>query len=203
MTKKISMHDVKYLRDRTDAGMFDCKIALEASDGDINNAIKYLRQKGLASASKKSSRAAMEGLIESYIHVGSKIGILVELNCETDFVAKKKRFQRLAKNIAMQLAAYQSIEYINIDDIPDDIIEHERNIESSKEDLVNKPLDKKEQIIEGRLQKRLKELSLMNQPYMKNSDISVEELVKEHIALFKENIKVRRFNRFILGDGLG
>ncbi len=196
------MNDVKYLRDLTSAGMLDCKIALETSNGNIDDSIKYLRQKGLASAAKKSSRVAMEGLIDSYIHVGSKIGVIVEVNCETDFVAKKDRFRELAKNIAMQLAASQSVEYITVDDIPEAVINNERNIEASKEDLIDKPIDKKQKIIEGRLQKRLKELSLMNQPFIKDTNISIEELVKEHIALFKENIKVRRFNRFILGDGV-
>ena len=202
MTDKISTAQIKELRSKTGAGMMDCKKALQDSGGKIDLAIDSLRKKGLASVAKKSTRIATEGLIESYIHAGSRIGVLVELNCETDFVARQAEFHNLAKNIAMQLAACQSVEYIDINAIPEDIINHEKNIEAAKEDLLNKPQDKKERIIEGRIQKRLRELSLMNQPFIKNPEISVEELVQQNIALLGENIRVRRFQRFLLGEGL-
>lgn len=199
---KISAENIKELRIKTGAGMMDCKKALEASEGEINIAIENLRKKGLASADKKSARVATEGLIESYIHAGSRIGVLVELNCETDFVARQVEFHNLAKNIAMQLAACQSVEYISIDQIPQDVINHEKNIELEKEDIKNKPEERREQIIEGRINKRLEELSLMNQSFIRDPKISIEELVKQHIALLGENIHIRRFERFLLGEGL-
>ena len=202
MTNKISSENIKELRNKTGAGMMDCKKALQATEGKIDLAIENLRKKGLASANKKSSRVATEGLIESYIHAGSRIGVLVELNCETDFVARQKQFHDLAKNVAMQLAACQSVEYVSIDDIPEEIILKETNIEMEKEDIANKPEKIKKQIVDGRIQKRLKEFSLMDQSFIKNQDISIEELIKQHISLLGENIKIRRFQRFILGEGL-
>lgn len=202
MLKKISVENIKELRNKTGAGMTDCKKALEASDGQIDIAIETLRKKGLAFANKKSSRLATEGLIESYIHAGSRIGVMVELNCETDFVARQTQFQQLARDIAMQIAACQSVQYVSKDDIPNEIIAYEQDIELQKEDLSNKPLDIKNKIAEGRVQKRCKELSLMNQAFIKKTEITVEELVKQHIALLGENIKIRRFERFILGEGL-
>nr|YP_009332934.1 elongation factor Ts [Membranoptera tenuis]AKL79190.1 elongation factor Ts [Membranoptera tenuis] len=202
MIKKISAENIKELRSKTGAGMMDCKKALEATEGQVDLAIENLRKKGLASADKKSSRIATEGLIESYIHAGSRLGVLVELNCETDFVARQIEFQDLAKNIAMQLAACQLVEYISIDDIPQDVILKEVDIESAKEDIVKKTENLRKQIIEGRIDKRLKELSLMDQDFIKNTDISIEELVKQHIVLLGENIKIRRFQRFLLGEGL-
>nr|YP_010156039.1 elongation factor Ts [Cumathamnion serrulatum]QQY85315.1 elongation factor Ts [Cumathamnion serrulatum] len=202
MIKKISAEKIKELRIKTGAGMMDCKKALEVSEGQVDLAIENLRKKGLASADKKSSRIATEGLIESYIHAGSRIGVLVELNCETDFVARQIKFQHLAKNIAMQLAACQSVEYISINDIPKEVVLKETDIESAKEDITNKTEIVKKQIVAGRINKRLKELSLMDQQFIKNTDISIEELVKQHIVLLGENIKIRRFQRFLLGEGL-
>nr|QCI06881.1 Translation elongation factor Ts [Halydictyon mirabile] len=202
MIKKTALENIKELRHKTGAGMMDCKKALEETEGDVNSAIEKLRKKGLASASKKFSRIATEGLVESYIHSGSRIGVLVELNCETDFVARQSEFHILAKNIAMQLAACQVVQYISISEIPKHIVDQEIRIESSKDDLINKPESIKKQIIEGRIDKRLKELSLMDQPFIKNQEISVDELVKQHISLLGENIKIRRFERFLLGEGL-
>lgn len=202
MIKKVSPESIKELRIKTGAGMMDCKKALEISEGKIELAIENLRKKGLASADKKSIRLAAEGLIQSYIHPGSKIGVLVELNCETDFVARQSSFHDLAKNIAMQLAACQSVQYVSIDHIPEDILIKEKEIEMAKEDIINKPDNIKTQIVNGRIQKRLKELSLIDQPFIKNSEISVDELIKEHISLLDENIKIRRFQRFLLGEGL-
>nr|YP_009392887.1 translation elongation factor Ts [Caloglossa intermedia]ARW61449.1 translation elongation factor Ts [Caloglossa intermedia] len=202
MSKKISAESIKELRSKTGAGMMDCKKALEATEGKVDLAIENLRKKGLASANKKSSRIATEGIIESYIHAGSRLGVMVELNCETDFVARQSEFHKLAKNIAMQLAACQFVQYIAVDEVPEEFIVKEIEIEMAKEDLLKKPINVKKQIVEGRIQKRLKEISLMSQSFIKNPEISIEDLVKQHIALLGENIKVRRFQRFILGEGL-
>nr|YP_009399505.1 translation elongation factor Ts [Dictyomenia sonderi]ARW69111.1 translation elongation factor Ts [Dictyomenia sonderi] len=202
MFKKISVENIKELRNKTGAGMTDCKKALEASDGQIDIAIEALRKKGLASADKKSSRITAEGLIESYIHAGSRIGVLIEINCETDFVSRQPKFHQLAKDIAMQIAACQSVAYVFISDIPDNIVTYEYSLELQKEDLVDKPSNIRDKIANGRLNKRLKELSLMDQNFIKNMEITIEELVKQHIALWGENIKIRRFERFLLGEGL-
>ena len=202
MVVEISAQTVKELRDKTSAGMMDCKKALQESNGDMIRAIETLRQKGLASANKKINRIASEGLIESYIHMGGKLGVIVEINCETDFVARRAEFQELAKNIAMQIAASPSVEFIDIQEIPIEIIEKEKEIESLKDDLVKKPKEIKEKIIEGRIQKRLKELTLLDQSFIRDSSITIDELIKQTIAKLGENIKIRRFERFILGEGL-
>nr|QUE28988.1 tsf [Madagascaria erythrocladioides] len=199
MSSDISAQTVKELRDKTGAGMMDCKKALQAAKGDIAQALESLRLKGLASADKKSSRKAAEGIIDSYIHTGGKIGVLLEVNCETDFVARRIEFQNLVKNIAMQIAASPTVEYVSTNDIPSDTIENERRIEALKEDLANKPEQIRDKIVEGRIQKRLKELCLIDQPFIKDQDITIEELVKQNIALLGENIKVARFERFTLG----
>ena len=197
---QISAQEVKKLRDRTGAGMMACKKALQASNGDINIAIENLRQKGLDLANKKTNRTTAEGLIESYIHTGSRIGVLVEINCETDFVARRKEFQKLARNIAMQIAACPSVEYIAIQDIPENIINIEKRIEAGKEDLLNKPHEVQKKIIENRVTKRLKEISLLEQSFIREPNITIEQLIKQFIALLGENIKVRRFQKFILGE---
>ncbi len=202
MGVEISAQSVKELRDKTSAGMMDCKKALQDANGDMAKAMETLRQKGLASANKKASRIATEGVIESYIHMGGKLGVMVEVNCETDFVARRPEFQELAKNIAMQIAASPSVEYINLQNIPSDIVQKEKEIESSKEDLAKKPSDIKEKIVEGRIQKRLKELTLMDQFFIRDSSITIDELIKQNVAKLGENIQVRRFERFVLGEGL-
>lgn len=202
MSKKISAENIKELRSKTGAGMMDCKKALEAAEGKLDVAVENLRKKGLAFANKKSLRIATEGIIESYIHAGSKLGVMVELNCETDFVARQLEFRELARNIAMQLAACQFVQYVSVDQVPEEFISKEIEIEMAKDDLSKKPDNVKKQIVEGRIQKRLKEISLMKQAFIKNPEISIEDLVKQHIALLGENIKVRRFQRFILGEGL-
>lgn len=202
MPIQISAQDVKELRGKTGAGMMDCKKALQDSKGDIEKAIENLRKKGLASADKKSSRVTVEGMIESYIHAGSRIGVLVEINCETDFVARRIEFQELSKNIAMQIAACPKVEYVSIDKIPQQIIEKEKQIESEKEDLINKPEKIRNQIVDGRIKKRLSELSLLEQPFIRNTEITIEDLIKQNISLTGENIQVRRFVRFLLGEGI-
>nr|YP_009398250.1 translation elongation factor Ts [Thaumatella adunca]ARW67436.1 translation elongation factor Ts [Thaumatella adunca] len=202
MLKKISTNNIKELRNKTGAGMTDCKKALEASDGKIDIAIQTLRKKGLASADKKSNRLVTEGLVESYVHAGSRIGVLVELNCETDFVARQPEFRQLAKDVAMQIAACQSVQYVSQNDIPEKVILYEQNFELEKDDLLTKSIDIKNKIVQGRVEKRLQELSLLNQNFIKRHEITIEELIKQNISLWGENIKIRRFERFILGEGL-
>lgn len=198
----ISAKAVKELREKTSAGMMDCKKALQEFDGDFEKAMESLKQKGLASANKKASRIASEGVIDAYIHMGGKLGILVELNCETDFVARNPSFQELARNVAMQLAACPLVQFVTSDEIPSDIVEEEKRIEASKDDLEKKPKEIRDKIIEGRIQKRLKEMVLLDQPFIRNNEITIEELVKQSIAKLGENIKIRRFQRFTLGEGL-
>jgi elongation factor Ts len=202
MAEKISAKLVKELRDKTNAGMMDCKKALKESDGDITKAMEWLRKKGITSAEKKAGRVAAEGLVESYIHTGGRIGVLVEVNCETDFVARREEFQSLVKNIAMQIAACPNVEYIKKDEIPQTVVDKEKQIEMGREDLAKKPDNIKEKIVEGRIEKRLGELCLLSQPYIRDQSITVEELVKQTIAQLGENIQIRRFIRFVLGEGI-
>jgi elongation factor Ts len=198
----ISAKLVKELRDKTGAGMMDCKKALAENEGNMEKAIEWLRKKGLAGADKKAGRVASEGLVGSYIHTGGRVGVLVEVNCETDFVARREEFQNLVRNIAMQIAACPNVEYVKVEDIPAEIVEREKAIEMGKDDLGNKPENIKEKIVQGRIEKRLKELSLMDQPFIRDQNISVEELVKQTIAQIGENVQVRRFVRFVLGEGI-
>ncbi len=202
MAAEISAKTVKELRDKTAAGMMDCKKALQESNGDFEKAMESLRKKGLASANKKADRIATEGIIESYIHMGGKLGVLVEVNCETDFVARREEFQELAKNVAMQIAASPAVKFVSLKEIPQSIIDEEKKIELEKNDLANKPQEIKEKIVEGRIQKRLNEMILLEQSFIRDSDITIEELVKRNIALMGENIQIRRFERFNLGEGL-
>ena len=193
---------VKELRERTAAGMMDCKKALQENSGEIEKAVEWLRQKGLASAGKKAGRVAAEGLVDSYIHTGGRIGVLVEVNCETDFVARNQAFVELVRNIAMQIAACPNVEYVKVSDIPAEIADKEKAIEMGKDDLAGKPENIKEKIVSGRIDKRLKELSLVDQPYIKDQSMTVEELVKQSVAQLGENIQIRRFSRFVLGEGI-
>ena len=190
---------VKELREKTGAGMMNCKKALQETDGNFEEAIKTLRKKGLASADKKASRKAIEGIVNSYIHTGRKIGVLLELNCETDFVARQQEFYELANNLAMQIAASPDVVYISLEEIPKKLFEAEKAIELNKEDLKTKPIEIKEKITLGRVEKTLKNLSLLNQPFIRNPNITIEELIKEKISFFGENIKVKRFIRYTLG----
>lgn len=199
---EVSAKLVKELREKTGAGMMDCKKALSETGGDMVKATEWLRQKGITSAEKKSSRTTAEGLVASYIHTGGRIGVLVEVNCETDFVARRQEFKDLVQNVAMQIAACPNVEYIKVDDIPADIVQKEKDIEKGRDDLANKPDEIKDKIVEGRIGKRLKELSLLDQPYIRDQSMSVEELIKQTIALLGENIQVRRFTRFVLGEGI-
>lgn len=198
----ISAKAVKELRDKTGAGMMDCKKALQETEGDLEKAVEWLRKKGIASADKKAGKVAAEGLVDSYIHIGGRIGVLVEVNCQTDFVARNEDFKALVSNIAKQVAACPNVEYVKVSDIPAAIAEKEKAIEMGKDDLAGKPDNIKEKIVQGRIDKRLKEMCLLDQPYIKDSTITVEELVKQHVAKLGENIQVRRFVRFNLGEGI-
>jgi len=193
---------VKELRDKTSAGMMDCKKALIENKGDMNKSIEWLRQKGIASAEKKSGRVAAEGAVGSYIHTGSRVGVLLELNCETDFVARGDLFQGLLRDLSMQVAACPSVEYVSVDQIPESIASKEKEIEMGRDDLSGKPDQIKAKIVEGRIGKRLKEMALLEQPFIKDSSINVEELVKQVAGKIGENIKVRRFTRYTLGEGI-
>ncbi len=198
----ISAKLVKELRDKTSAGMMDCKKALVETGGDMTKATEWLRQKGIASAEKKSGRVAAEGAIGSYIHTGARVGVLLELNCETDFVARGDLFQGLLRDVAMQVAACPNVEYVNTDEIPEEVVQKEKNIEMGRDDLSGKPDEIKEKIVQGRIGKRLKELALMEQPFIRDSSLTVAELVKQVAGQIGENVKVRRFTRFTLGEGI-
>ncbi|MFB2980925.1 translation elongation factor Ts [Microseira sp. BLCC-F43] len=199
---EISAKAVQELRKKTGAGMMDCKKALAENDGDMTKAVEWLRKKGITSADKKADRVAAEGLVGSYIHTGGRVGVLVEVNCETDFVARRDEFQALVRNIAMQVAACPNVEYVRVADIPPEVVAKEKEIEMGRDDLGNKPDNVKEKIVQGRIEKRLKEMSLMDQPYIRDQNISVEELVKQAVGQIGEKIQVRRFVRFVLGEGI-
>ena len=200
MSLEISPKLVKELREKTGAGMMNCKKALQETEGDFEKAVESLRQKGLASADKKAGRKASEGVIESYIHTGGKLGVLVEVNCETDFVARRPEFQQLAKNIAMQIAASPTVNYVSVNEIPTEVIEREKSIEAGKDDLANKPEQIREKIVEGRIEKILKTQSLLDQSFIRDNNQTVDEVIKQIISQLGENIKVARFIRFQLGE---
>ncbi|MBD0265569.1 MAG: elongation factor Ts [Tolypothrix sp. Co-bin9] len=293
---EISAKVVQELRQKTGAGMMDCKKALKENDGDMEKSIDWLRQKGIASAGKKSDRIAAEGLVDTYIQPGGKVGVLLEVNCQTDFVARneafktlvknlaqqaataenvesllaqpyiedksvtveefikqtiatlgenmqvrrfvkfsieetqgivdsyihtggrvgvlvelnsktdapsgREEFQSLARNIAMQVAACPNVEYVNVSEVPAEVAQKEKDIEMGRDDLGNKPENIKEKIVQGRIEKRLKEMALLDQPYIRDQSISVEDLVKQVKAQVGEDIEVRRFVRYVLGEGI-
>lgn len=189
---------VKELRDKTGAGMMDCKEALSAVEGDFEKAIDYLRKKGMSAATKRSSKAAKDGVIASYIHMGGKIGVLVEVNCETDFVAKTEDFTTMARDIAMHVAASNPI-YVRADEIPPEALEREKAIYREQLMAEKKPEKIWDKVIEGKLKKYYEDVCLVDQKFIKNSDITVGTLVSNMIAKTGENILVRRFARFQLG----
>ncbi len=193
----ITARDVKELREKTGAGMMECKKALEASGGDFNKAIEYLRQKGIATAQKKASRLAREGIVSSYIHM-DKIGVLVELNCETDFVARNEEFRQLAKDIAMHIAA-SNPQYLKREDVPEEVINKEKEIYKAQI-TGNKPPQVMEKIVQGKLEKFFEEMCLFDQPFIKEPEKKVKDLITEKVAKFGENIIVRRFVRFQVGQ---
>ncbi|MBR7110997.1 MAG: translation elongation factor Ts [Clostridia bacterium] len=197
--------DVMDLRARTGVGMMDCKKALEASDGDMERAIEILREKGMASAAKRAGKIASQGIVESYIHLGGKIGVMVEVNCETDFVARSDDFKELAHNVAMQIAAAKP-DYVRIEEVPAEVVAKEKEILMAqiKEDPKNakKPEAIIEKMIEGRIQKFYKENCLMEQIYVKDGEKTVTQLVNEAVGKIGEKITIRRFVRYEMGEGL-
>ena len=192
---------VKELRERTGAGMMDCKKALSATDGDLEKAIDFLREKGLAAAAKKAGRVAAEGLVEAYIHGGGRIGVLVEVNCETDFVAKTDAFKELVKDIAMHIAATNP-SYLKREEVPADVLEHEKEVLRQQALNEGKPEKIVEKMIVGRIEKFYKENCLLDQEFIKDSDKTVQQVVTEAIAKIGEKIDIRRYTRYELGEGL-
>ena len=192
---------VKQLREKTGAGMMDCKKALTETDGDIEKAIILLREKGLSSAGKKSGRIAAEGIVGSYIHMGGKIGVLLEVNCETDFVAKNVDFQNFVKDIAMHIAAANPL-YITKEEVPASTIEYEREIFISQAVNEGKKPEIAEKMVEGKLSKLYKEICLLEQEYVKDQSMTISDYLKELIATIGENIVIRRFVRYQMGEGL-
>jgi elongation factor Ts len=190
---------VKELRVKTGAGMMDCKEALAAADGDFEKAIDYLRKKGMSAATKRSSKAAKDGIVASYIHMGGKIGVMVEVNCETDFVAKTEDFQSMARDIAMHVAASNPL-FVRADEIPAETLEREKSIYREQLTAEKKPEKIWDKIIEGKLKKYNEEVCLVDQKFIKNTDITVGTLVSNMIAKTGENIIIRRFARFQLGE---
>jgi len=194
----ITSEMIKELREKTQAGMLDCKKALVECGGDMEKAVEYLRKKGLASANKRMGREAREGIIASYIHTNSKLGVLLELNCETDFVAKNADFHELAKEISMQVAASSPL-YVDIDDVPAEELEKEKDIYRDQMKDSGKPEQVVEKIVEGKLKKYYQEVCLMEQEYIKDPKLTIRDLVKNKIATYGENITVGRFVRYKIG----
>jgi elongation factor Ts len=190
---------VKQLREKTGAGMMDCKQALTECEGEMDKAVDFLRKKGLATAQKRAGRALTEGTVQSYIHMGGKLGVLVEVNCETDFVAKNEDFVNFARNIAMHIAASNPLG-IRAEDIPQAIVTREKEIYQAQTLELGKPENVVAKIVEGKLSKFFKENCLLNQPYVRDPDLTVEDLLNELIAKIGENITIRRFVRFQTGE---
>ncbi|MBM4341154.1 MAG: translation elongation factor Ts [Deltaproteobacteria bacterium] len=198
---EISLELVKDLRQRTGAGIVDCKTALQQAGGNIEAAIDYLRKKGLATAAKKAGRIATDGLVASYIHAGGKMGVLVEINCETDFVAKTEDFQSFVKNMAMHIAAANP-QFIKREDVPQEVLDKEREIYRTQALESGKPAKVIDKIVEGKLERFYSEVCLLEQTYIKDSDLTVKEVLDGMIGKIGENIAIRRFARFQLGEGL-
>ncbi|HUQ44121.1 MAG TPA: translation elongation factor Ts [Candidatus Limnocylindria bacterium] len=194
----ITADAVRDLRERTGAGMMDCKRALEEAGGDVDKAIALLRERGLAAAAKKAGREASEGLVSSYIHTGGRVGVLIEVNCETDFVARTEQFQKLVRDLAIQVAGL-SPRWVSVDAIPAEELATKRAELAADQGVAAKPAEIREKIVEGQLKKWFKDVVLLEQPF-RDEDRSVSELVTEQIATIGENIQVRRFVRFALGE---
>jgi elongation factor Ts len=196
----ISAEAVKDLRERTGAGFMDCKRALEETDGDVTRAVALLRERGLAAATKKAGREAREGLVSSYIHTGGRVGVLIEVNCETDFVARTDEFQKLVRDLAIQVAGLAP-RYVDVDRIPPDDLERKKAELAADPSAASKPAEIREKIVEGQLRKWFREVCLLEQPF-RDEERSVRELVTEKVATIGENIRVRRFVRYALGEEL-
>ncbi len=198
-TLMITADDVKQLRDKTGAGMMDCKRALTETNGDLDRAVAWLREQGLSTAAKKAGRVAREGVITNYIHHGSRLGVLLELNCETDFVARTDDFQQLARELAMQVAGLAPI-YVSRDEVPEAIIAEKRAAFAAEAEQENRPADRIPTIVEGKLHKWLESVCLLELPY-RDTDRKIGDLVTEKVALLGENIRVARFTRMAVGEG--
>lgn len=196
---EITAKQVKELREKTGAGMMDCKKALQSAQGDEQKALNWLREKGLSKAQKRTDREASEGMVGSYIHMNGKIGVLVEVNCETDFVAKSDKFQEFAKNVSMQIAA-QSPVCVKQEDLPLDLVEQEKEIYGKQAEKEGKPADVVEKIVQGRLKKYYKEVCLLEQPFIKDDSLTIQDLINELIAVLGEKISIRRFVRMQVGE---
>lgn len=192
---------VKQLREKTGAGMMDCKRALTEADGDMERAGELLREKGLASAAKKEGRVASEGIVESYIHGAGRIGVLVEVNSETDFVAKNQEFRDFVHDVAMHIAA-AAPQYVRREEVPSDVVNREKEVLRQQTLNEGKPANIVDKIVEGRIDKFFKDICLLEQPFVKNPDQTVETLLKETIAHIGENLSIRRFARFVVGEGI-
>ncbi len=200
-TLTIKPEDVKRLREQTGAGIMDCKRALEESGGDYDKAVLFLREKGLSTAAKKAGRAAREGIVTSYIHHGSRLGVLLEINCETDFVARTDDFQQLARDIAMQIAGMAPL-YVSRDDVPGEIVEEQKRLFAVDAERDGRPADKVPMIVEGKLNKWYESVCLLEQPY-RDTDRKIGDLVTEKVALLGENIRVARVARMAVGESAG
>lgn len=192
---------VKELREMTGCGMMDCKKALTESNGDVQKAVEFLREKGLASAAKKAGRIAAEGIVESYIHGGGRIGVLVEVNIETDFAAKNPDFRAFVKDVAMQIAASSPL-YVQREDVPAEVVEKEKEILKQQAMNEGKPANIAEKMVTGRVDKFFKQICLLEQPFIKDTDKTVQDIVNEKIAMIGEKISIRRFTRYEMGEGL-
>jgi elongation factor Ts len=195
--------DVKELREKTGIGMMDCKKALEETNGDMEGAIDYLRKKGLAAAEKKADRIAAEGIVEAYIHPGGRVGVLIEINCETDFVAKTEGFQRFVKEIAMHVAAADPApRFVNPDEVTPEFLAREKDIAMAQALATGKPANVVEKIVEGKMGKIVSEICLLEQPFIMNPDLTVRQYLSTRTAEIGEKLSIRRFQKFVLGEGL-
>ncbi len=197
----ISSTDIKNLRERTGAGMLDCKKALEENSGDVEAAVDWLRAKGIAKAAKKTARAATEGVVEAYIHGGGRIGVLLEINCETDFAARSEPFQKLVRDVAMHIAA-SNPEFVGREEVGQDAFEREKAVQLQRVMEEGKPAAVAQRIVDGRMAKWYEDVCLLEQKFIKDEDKTVQQVLSEAIATIGENIRIRRFVRFALGEGL-
>jgi len=199
---QITTEMIKELRAATNAGISDCRTALVEADGDFQKAVDWLREKGMATAAKRADREASQGIVELYSHGGGRVGVMVEVNCETDFVARSEQFRTLAHEIALQIAA-SAPRYLKVEEIPADVLEHEANIARTRAKEEGKPDAVLEKIVQGRLEKFKDEVVLSRQPYIRDESITVEKLILQNVAAIGENVIVRRFQRWELGEKLG
>ena len=195
--------DVKTLRDRTGLGMMDCKKALDENNGDMDKAIEWLRKKGLAAAAKKADRIAAEGIVEAYIHPGGRVGVLIELNCETDFVAKTENFQRLVKELAMHVAAHDPApQFVSKEEVTPEFLAKEKEIARAQAEATGKPANVVEKIVEGKMNKIYEEVCLLEQKFIMNGDLTVAQHLSQKTAEIGEKLSIRRFVKYVMGEGL-